>query len=79
MITVLRAYGLRVAIYSFDHDPPHVHVFGDGVVKILLVGSDGTPEIIYAKSMSRADQRKALAAVREAQAELLERWRDIHG
>lgn len=79
MITVLRAHGLRVAIYRFDHDPPHVHVIGNGVVKILLVGSDGTPEIVYAKNMTRADQRKALAAIREAQTDLLERWRSIHG
>ena len=79
MITILRAYGLRVAIYRFDHEPPHVHVVGDGVVKILLVGADGSPEIIYAKDMTRAEQRKALKAVRESQLELLQYWRDIHG
>ena len=79
MITVLRTSGLSVAIYSFDHDPPHVHVIGDGVVKILLAGSDGAPQIVYAKNMTKADQRKALAAVREARTELLAQWRRIHG
>ncbi|MDP3314751.1 MAG: DUF4160 domain-containing protein, partial [Devosia sp.] len=29
---MLRAYGLRVVIYQFDHPPPHVHVAGDGEV-----------------------------------------------
>lgn len=79
MITVLRAYGLRVVIYRYDHEPPHVHVIGDGVAKILLVGSDGMPQILHTKNMTRAEQRKALGAVREAQLELLEYWRQIHG
>jgi len=36
MVTVLRAEGLRVVIYSNDHKPSHVHVFGDGEAKINL-------------------------------------------
>ena len=28
MVTVMRAEGLRVVIYSNDHEPAHVHVFG---------------------------------------------------
>jgi hypothetical protein len=30
MVTVLRADGLRVVSYVNDHQPAHVHVFGDG-------------------------------------------------
>jgi hypothetical protein len=33
MITVLRASGLSVVIYKHDHEPPHVHVIGDGEVR----------------------------------------------
>ena len=34
MVTVLRAGGLRVVIFVDDHEPAHVHVFGDGQAKI---------------------------------------------
>ena len=36
MITVLRADGFRIVIFSDDHQPAHVHVFGDGEAKINL-------------------------------------------
>ncbi len=36
MVTVLRADGLRVVIYTNDHLPAHVHVYGDGEAKIGL-------------------------------------------
>lgn len=79
MITVLRVHGFRVVIYRFDHEPPHVHVLGNGEAKILLVGADGSPEIMFSKAMNRAEQRRALKAVRDAQDELLTYWREIHG
>jgi hypothetical protein len=28
MVTVYRAHGLRVVIFTDDHEPAHVHVFG---------------------------------------------------
>jgi hypothetical protein len=34
IVTVLRAEGLRVVIFVNDHQPAHVHVFGDGEAKI---------------------------------------------
>ena len=40
MVTVLRAEGLRVVVFLNDHTPAHVHAFGDGEVKINLVGPD---------------------------------------
>jgi hypothetical protein len=33
MPTIHRQYGLRFAIFTNDHEPPHVHVFGDGEMK----------------------------------------------
>ncbi|PZR07749.1 MAG: DUF4160 domain-containing protein, partial [Azospirillum brasilense] len=49
MVTVLRVHGLRVVIYANDHDPAHVHVFGDGEAKINLIGRGGLPELVWAE------------------------------
>jgi hypothetical protein len=79
MVTVFRAYGLRVIIFVDDHLPAHVHVFGDGQAKVNLAGAGGTPELVWAEGMTRAEVRKAMRVVVEQQAMLLARWRDIHG
>ena len=79
MVTVHRAQGLRVVIFVDDHEPAHVHVFGDGEAKINLLGAEGAPELILAIGMSRADIRRAMRLVKEQQAVLLERWSEIHG
>ncbi len=79
VITVLRAAGLRVAIYRHDHEPPHVHVLGGGTAKILLVGADGAPEVLQVQGLKFGDVQKAMRAVNEHQAVLLELWRQIHG
>jgi hypothetical protein len=78
MVIVLRAHGLRVVIFTNDHPPAHVHVFGDGQAKINLRGADGVPELIWADAMSRGEVRRALRTVTEQQAFLLARWEDIH-
>ena len=79
MVTVLRADGLRVIIYLNDHLPAHVHVFGDGEVKIDLVGRGGAPELVWADRPNRAEVRRALRLVAEHRAALLQRWGDVHG
>lgn len=79
MVTVLRAHGLRVVIFTNDHQPAHVHIFGDGEAKINLLGADGSPELIWADAMSRGEVRRALRIVTEQQTLLLARWEDIHG
>lgn len=79
MVVVHRARGLRVVIFVDDHVPAHVHVFGDGEIKIDLAGPDGGPELIWAVGMSRADIRRAVAIVKDQQAYLLQRWSEIHG
>ena len=79
MVTVFRAQGLRVVIFANDHQPAHVHVFGDGEAKINLLGVGGGPELIWAQGMSRAEVRRAVRILGEQQALLLTRWRDIHG
>jgi hypothetical protein len=78
MIVVLRAHGLRFFIFVDDHEPPHVHVRGDGQAKIIIVGRHGRPEIAWSIGMNHSDKRRALQAIEDAQAELLEQWRRIH-
>ncbi|MDR2013555.1 MAG: DUF4160 domain-containing protein [Rhodanobacter sp.] len=78
MVTIFRANGLRVVIFSDDHEPAHVHVFGDGQVKIDLAGTDGKPELVWAENMKRSDVRRAMKIVTEQRAAFLTRWRAIH-
>jgi len=79
MVTVLRADGLRVVIFVDDHQPAHVHVFGDGHARINLLGADGTPELVWADGMTRSEVRRAVRIAIEQQALLLARWEKIHG
>ena len=71
MVTVLRASGLRVVIYVNDHQPAHVHVFGDGEAKINLLEADGAPVLVWADAMTRGEVRQAMRAVAGHQAFLL--------
>ncbi len=79
MVTVLRAHGLKVVIYLDDHEPAHVHVFGDGQAKIDLVGTNGSPELVWADGMKRNEIRRAMALVADHRDSLLERWKNLHG
>lgn len=66
-------------IFSDDHEPAHVHVFGDGEAKINLIGMNGAPELVWADALKRSDVRRAMAIVQDHQEEFLARWRNIHG
>jgi hypothetical protein len=79
VVTVYRAHGLRIVIFVDDHEPAHVHAFGDGEAKINLAAGDGHPELIYAIGMTRAEVRRAMRIVEDRQADLLQRWNEIHG
>jgi len=79
MVTIFRADGLRFVIFVDDHEPAHVHVFGDGEAKINLLGLSGEPELIWADGMKRGDIRKAMRIVEEQQDAFLESWSNIHG
>lgn len=76
MVTIYRAHGLRIVIFTDDHEPAHVHVFGDGHAKINLIGG---PELVWAEGMKRNEMRRAMDVVIEHQAAFLARWREIHG
>ena len=79
MVSVYRAHGLSYVIFVDDHEPAHVHVFGDGQAKINVIGLDGDPELIWTDGMKRGDVRRAMKIVVEQQSYFLARWRKIHG
>jgi len=76
MITAIRASGLRVIIFTDDHEPAHVHGFGDGHAKINLLGD---PKVVSVEGMTRGEVRKAMRLVSDHQSLLLAKWREIHG
>ncbi len=79
MVTVHRAHGLSFVIFVDDHEPAHVHVFGDGQAKINLIGAQGVPTLEWVDGMKRSDVRRAMKIVVERREALLARWREIHG
>lgn len=79
MVTIYRAHGLRIVIFSDDHEPAHVHVFGDGQAKINLIGPEDKPVLVWAEDMKRSDVRRAMDMVTARRTEFLAHWREIHG
>ena len=76
MVTVHRAFGFRFVIFTNDHEPAHVHVFGQGgEAKVNLLTPDG---LVWVVGMSRADIRRIIEEVRSQQDMLLTEWRRIH-
>lgn len=75
MVTVLREAGLRMVIYLDDHEPAHVHAYGDGEARIDLVRL----RVLSQRGMTRRELAKVLAIVAAHQAFLLGQWSEIHG
>ena len=79
MVTVYRAHGLRFVIYLDDHEPAHVHVQGDGELKVEIIGAGGLPQMIYAMGMKASDRRKAMDVLKDNQAWFLSEWNRLQG
>lgn len=79
MVTVFRADGIPIVIYSMDYKPAHVHVYGAGHAKINLQSVDGEPALIWAEGMKHGELRRAMEIVRSRRIEFLERWGALHG
>ena len=79
MVSILRAQGLRAIIFTDNHEPAHVHVFGDGHAEVNLIGPDGLPALVWVQGMKANDLRRAMRIVRDEQEQFLARWREIHG
>jgi len=70
---------MRVLIFTDDHVPAHVHVFGSGEAKIDLQGPNDAPVLVSVVGMTRTEVRKAMQIVTENRESLIARWRSIHG
>lgn len=79
MVTGLRAEGVRMVIFVDDHHPAHVRAFGDGEVRMNLLGAAGTPELVWSNGMTRGGIRRAMSIVVEQHALLLARRENLHG
>jgi hypothetical protein len=79
MVVVHRAHGFRFVIYTFDHEPAHVHITGAGQAKINLFGSDNAPEVVYYVGIKRADMRRLMIEVVRHRAHFVAEWERIHG
>ena len=78
MVTVHRALGFRFVIFTNDHSPPHVHVFGQGgEAKIILTGPEGV-RLEWVVGISPGDLRRLMQEARSERARLLAMWRTIH-
>jgi hypothetical protein len=78
MVTVHRAYGFRFVIFSNDHSPAHVHVFGHGgEAKIGLEGPGGIT-LDWVAGIRRGDVRKLMQEVHSERERLIAMWRTIH-
>lgn len=79
MVTVHREAGFRFIIFTDDHEPAHVHVFGDGHAKINLIGDEGLPALVSNDGMKTGDLRKVMRIATEQQVMLFEQWKAYHG
>ena len=74
----MRAHELRFMIFVDDHQPAHVHVFGDGEAKVEIGRDTEPPRLIYSEQMSSSVQRRIVRIVRENRRLLLQKWTEIH-
>lgn len=77
MITILREAGFRIVIFTDDHEPAHVHVYGDGDAKVQIAGERA--ELVWVVGMKASDIRKMMTIVERNRDRLLAAWQDIHG
>ena len=79
MVTVHRAFGFRFAIFSNDHEPAHIHVFGKGGEVKIDLAQPGSVELVWTVAVSRSDVRKILQEAEAKREDFLQAWRCIHG
>ena len=78
MVTVHRAHGFRFVIFSNDHSPPHVHVFGQGGEARIMLEEAGRIRLDWVAGIGRGDLRKVMQEVQRERARLIEMWKQIH-
>ncbi len=76
MVTVHKAHGCRFVIFTNDHDPPHVHVFGQGAEAKLSLDPVA---LGWSAGFKKPDLKRILTEVQEQRAMMIEKWDEIHG
>jgi hypothetical protein len=66
---------MRFAIYTDDHEPAHVHVYGDGEARIDI----GRIAVLSNRGMTKRTLARALAIVQQEHKLLQKTWEEIHG
>jgi hypothetical protein len=81
VLTIHRARGLRLVIFTDDHQPANVHAFAsDGEAKIELGDDTRAPTLVWVcGAMRNTDVRRAMAEIAREQGAMLQAWRRIHG
>jgi hypothetical protein len=79
MPTLFEVGAYRIAVFTNDHGPAHVHAVGEGHAKISLGDSPGEVREIESDGISKKDMRRILGEVIDRHQECIEAWRLIHG
>ena len=80
MPTIFRFGTYRVAIYTNDHRPAHVHVVGGGCEAVFhLHCPGGPPELRESLGLTAQELSRIAAQLRAELAMLCHSWRTIHG
>lgn len=73
---IFRFKNIKFKIWSHDHRPPHVHVYGpDAHAKINIESL----EIIIAHGFSKNDLKIIQQQIFKRKIKILEKWENIHG
>jgi hypothetical protein len=79
MVTVHRAHGFRFVMFTNDHAPPHVHVFGQGGEAKIVLEAGGGVSLDWTAGIRRQDLRRLLDEAERMHGVLTSEWRRIHG
>ena len=80
MPTILRVGGFRVAIYSSDHRPAHVHVVGRGGEAVFYLNCPkGPPALREVYGLSRSAVVYLRGVIAEELSILCVAWESMHG
>jgi hypothetical protein len=79
MPTVMRIDGLRVAIYTNDHRPPHVHVLGPGKEAVFLLDAPtGRPTLRGSLGFTTVELNRIAVRLADKLALLSSEWERLH-
>ncbi|UDF05688.1 DUF4160 domain-containing protein [Asticcacaulis sp. AND118] len=81
MPTLLTLRNIRIAIYTNDHPPPHVHALkgNEAEARFRLNGSQGPVELWDHEGFKLSELNEIGALIAENLEAICEKWSEIHG